>query len=94
MVLYVTPQEYQDIAEWTRLDESEYLALVLERWPSLWDHLYENIDLVVVWPDDRTSPLYRFDLNPGSARYRVVFRVSEPYVGGGPWPTSASRKGS
>ncbi len=73
MVLYVTPGEYRDISEWTLLRESEYLARVLEKWPLLWDHLYENIDLRVVWPDDRSTPLYRFDLNPRGVRFRVVF---------------------
>lgn len=72
--LYVTPQEFGMIMDWTRLQEWEYVERVLARWPFLRARLYDDIHVRVVYPDmlDASEPRMRLPRLVG--RYVVVFK--------------------
>ncbi len=83
ILLYITPEEYSDILRWSLLPENEYMTEVLGRWPHLVEHLYEDISVVVVYPDmvqsEPRAVLRRLTLPlqdqiaQATAKYLVVF---------------------
>jgi hypothetical protein len=48
--LRVSPWDYGAIRKNAQdMTEGEFVAWMLERWPSLRDHAYESVDVVVDW---------------------------------------------
>jgi hypothetical protein len=70
--LHVTPEEYNLVQDWARLQEWEYVEKVTGRWPFLRNHFYENIEVKVVWPD-MVATDGRWLRPLQLPRYRIVF---------------------